>query len=108
MKDDRLHIDRIKRAIEKIGSYLRDKKVGDLDSDPVLYDAVLMELLLIGEEANRISDDYCVAHPEIPWQKMVGLRNRITHDYFRIDPKIVWETCSTDIVLLQKQLNDLD
>ena len=93
MKDEGLQIERIKRAIEKIGSYLKDKKIDDLDSEPVLYDAVLMELLLIGEEANRISEVFCLAHKDIPWQKMIGLRNRITHDYFRIDPKIVWETC---------------
>jgi len=107
MKDDGLHIERIKRAIDKIDVYLQRKKADDLNSDPVLYDALLMELLLIGEEANRVSEQFCGAHQNIPWQKMIGMRNRITHDYFRVDPKIVWETCSNDLSSLKKQLEDI-
>lgn len=107
MKDDGLHIDRIKRAVEKIGVYLENKKEGDLESSQILYDAVLMELLLIGEEANRVSESYCEAHQNIPWQKMIGMRNRITHDYFRVDPKIVWETCSRDLFVLEEQFREL-
>ena len=41
--------------------------------------------------ASRISDSTQTAHPEIPWQEIVGLRNRVVHVYFEIDLSLVWQ-----------------
>ena len=46
-------------------------------------------LQIIGEAAAKISPGFKTAHPEIPWDKIIGLRHRIVHDYPRIElPKI--------------------
>lgn len=108
MNDNLLHINRIKNALQKIRVYLTDKVFNDLQDDDLLYDAVLMELLLIGEEASRINNDYKVAHSDIPWHKIIGMRNRITHEYFHVDPKIIWDTCSTDLPSLERQIEELE
>lgn len=66
-----------------------------------------MELFLIGEEASRVDDDYQKAHQEIPWHKIIGMRNRIAHEYFHVDAKVVWDTCKTDLLDLEKKLESL-
>jgi uncharacterized protein with HEPN domain len=44
-----------------------------------------------------VSQETQVAHPEIPWAKMTGMRNRLIHEYFRVDLRTVWETVQEDL-----------
>ena len=41
-----------------------------------------------------------VKQPDIPWEKINGMRNVLGHHYFGIDTEIVWE-------VLEKELPDL-
>lgn len=52
-------------------------------------DAVLYNLVVIGEAAARISGETRARAPEIPWTRIVGLRNLIAHEYFRIDLEVI-------------------
>lgn len=49
MKSEDLHIQRILDALGKIEKFLAGKSQPDLESDEMLYDAVLMELMVIGK-----------------------------------------------------------
>ena len=42
--------------------------------------------------------------PEIPFAKIVGMRNRVVHDYGQVDFEIVWETVERHLPLLLEQL----
>ena len=42
-------------------------------------------------------DDVKIAHAEIPWAKMSGLRNWIVHDYIGIDLEMVWHIVRHEI-----------
>ena len=44
---------------------------------------------IIGEAAARVSVETRDAHPEIPWQKIIGMRHRLVHDYLHV----VWTSC---------------
>ncbi|MCY3825759.1 MAG: DUF86 domain-containing protein [Candidatus Dadabacteria bacterium] len=35
----------------------------------------------MGEAANRVSETTQGRHPEIPWHKIIGMRNRLIHGY---------------------------
>lgn len=37
-------------------------------------------LEIIGEAANHVSKEVIDANPDIPWSKMIGLRNKVAHD----------------------------
>ncbi|NDD04114.1 MAG: DUF86 domain-containing protein [Proteobacteria bacterium] len=39
--------------------------------------------------ARVLTPSFRKKHSEIPWKKIVGMRNIIVHDYFQIDQKIV-------------------
>ena len=63
-------------------------------------DAVIKNFEIIGEAANRLSEDFKDSHSQINWTQIRGFCNRIVHDYMGIDFKIVW-------TIIEKDLNNL-
>lgn len=85
------------RAIDRL-EFFADKRT---------QQAVVMNLIIIGEAATRVMETYgefANRHPEIPWSSMRGMRNRIAHGYFDIDLEVVWETVQTALPELIEQL----
>ncbi|MBA3592470.1 MAG: DUF86 domain-containing protein [Pseudomonadota bacterium] len=69
--------------------------------------AVILNLILIGEEATKLLKDhegFADQHPQVPWRSMKGMRNRIAHGYFEINLETVWETTQTALPSLIAQL----
>lgn len=60
-------------------------------------DAVMRPLEIIGEAARRVSQETRDAHPNIPWDQMIGMRNRLIHEYTRVNLTTVWETVQDDL-----------
>jgi uncharacterized protein with HEPN domain len=66
--------------------------------------AILRSLEIIGEAAAHITPEFQSDHPEIPWEKITGMRNRLIHAYFDIDYDTVWSTVKSDLPVLIEQL----
>ncbi len=66
-------------------------------ADDKTIDAVVRNFEIIGEAANRVSEDFRATHPEIEWRRMIGLRNRVIHEYFGIDYETVWKIRNENI-----------
>jgi uncharacterized protein with HEPN domain len=89
--------------------------VGGVEKEDFLEDkrtqqAVIPSLIIIGEAATRLMDDYSEftqTHPAGPWRSMRGMRNRIAHGYFDINLDVVWETVKAALPELLKQLPDV-
>ena len=60
---------------------------------------------IIGEAANHISKEVIEANDDIPWSKIIGLRNKIVHDYGEILTDRIWLIASRSIPELVEQLN---
>jgi len=103
-KRDRLYLQHINDAVDKIIAFTRGKTLRDFESDDLLQGAVIHQLLIIGEAANHVSDEFQVLHPEFDWQGMIGMRNKLIHDYFRASIDEVWKTVQDDIPELKKLL----
>ncbi len=63
----------------------------------------LMEL--IGEAARRVSEEFQLAHPEIEWRKIIGLRNVLAHEYGQIDHRRLFLTATHDTAALSRKLS---
>src|SRR5262249_61682634 len=95
-------------------SRLAREYIGGMSKDSFLKDrrtqqAVVLNLMTIGEAAARIVNEckeFAVAHPEIPWAQMRGMRNRMVHGYFDIDLNIVWATVQSSLPELESQLRN--
>ena len=61
-------------------------------------------LQIIGEAVSRISQDIQNEHADIPWNKIIGMRNILVHDYFDIDLDIVWDAVIKDIPQLKEKV----
>jgi uncharacterized protein with HEPN domain len=73
----------------------------------MLRSAVLQKLIVVGEAASRMPDNYSMNHPEIPWVDMINFRNFAVHEYFAVNWQIVWDTAKDDIPLIEKQIKVL-
>lgn len=79
-------------------------------ADRTLQDAVLYQLVVLGEAAKAVLEaEPTVAdrHPAIEWRAMARMRDRIAHRYWTMDPAIVWETIATDVPALGAHLDEL-
>jgi uncharacterized protein with HEPN domain len=59
---------------------------------------------VIGEAASRVSEPTRLAHPEVPWIQIIGMRHKIVHDYMNVDYDIVWEVVRFDLPALVETL----
>jgi uncharacterized protein with HEPN domain len=88
-------------------SYVEGMDGQGFAADRRTQQAVIMNLVIVGEAATRLTTDhpeFAARFPQVPWKSMRGMRNRITHGYFDIDLAIVWQTVQAALPLLLEQL----
>jgi uncharacterized protein with HEPN domain len=81
----------------------RDERA--LVEDVVVQAATLHWLAIIGEAANRVSDELRAAHPEVPWRGIVATRNVVAHGYDQVRLDIVWRVIQDDLPPLRAQVD---
>ncbi len=93
----------ILEAIEAIRSHLTR---GGLE-DGLVYDAVRVRLLEIGEAVKGIGDGLLDAAPEIPWRAIARMRDHLAHRYFDTDHAIVQDVVDNDLDPLMEAVQAL-
>lgn len=101
MDRDKARIEHIIEAIGKIEVYIKGLDYQQFIEDGLLADAVVFNLLVIGEAAKNISSQYKDTHTEIPWKDVMGMRDKLIHNYNEIDLNVVWDTATKDIKVLR-------
>lgn len=94
-------------AIARIARYVDGMDADKFAADERTVDAVVRNLEVLGEAANRLSEEERASCPGLPWDEMRGLRNKVAHEYFGIDTAIIWETVMTDLPPLVAPLEEL-
>lgn len=91
---DQLHLRLIAEAVadvlRRISLTQIEKFLNDRDEQAL----TAFRLLIIGENANKLSANLKLRHSELPWQRIVAFRNIVAHEYHRADPSLVWEAAS--------------
>lgn len=91
----------------KVQARVRDRDRAAFDADEDLRLAITHLLQTIGEAASRVSPGYRAAHPDLPWDAIVGMRHRVVHDYMNVDEDVVWKTAIEDVDSLSAVLERL-
>lgn len=105
-----LWIEQLLEAARDACRYVDGLDFAAFEGDKRTQQAVVLNLLLIGEVASRIAEStpgFIAAHPEIPWAAMRGMRNRIAHGYFELDIEVVWDTVRNAVPELAGKLPGL-
>jgi uncharacterized protein with HEPN domain len=97
----------IRQAIDRIEQYIKNLSFDAFSDDQKSVDAVVRNLEIIGEAANRLPDEFKEKYPEIEWHKVVGLRHRIVHKYFGIDLEIIWQILRKNLPELKQKLTQI-
>jgi VIT1/CCC1 family predicted Fe2+/Mn2+ transporter len=79
-------------AAQQAYSYLEGLDEEEFLVDKRTQQAVIPNLIIIGEASTKLLKDYSQffgQHPDVPWRSMRAMRNRIAHGYFEIDLDVV-------------------
>lgn len=96
-------------SISKIKQYSDTFKDADsLYSDSKTFDAVLMNFVIIGEMADKLTEEFKHSTESIvDWFKIKGFRNIIAHNYFGIDAEEVWQIIKTSLSELETEIKSI-
>jgi uncharacterized protein with HEPN domain len=89
-RDPKLLVGDILDCARKILDYCEGLTFDEFTKDSKTVDAVIRNFEIIGEAANKLTEDFKDSYPDIDWHRIRGFRNRIVHNYFGIDYSIVW------------------
>lgn len=87
----------IMRAIELIFQYIEGVDYNELSYNIEKQDAILRRITIIGEATKRLSQEFRLKHPSIPWKSIAGMRDVITHDYNEVDLDEIWTVINEDL-----------
>jgi uncharacterized protein with HEPN domain len=90
---DRRRLEDILAAIDAIAAHLQR---GDLH-DGLIFDAVRVRLIEIGEAVKALPDDVLSTEPALPWAQIAGMRDRLAHRYFDTSHAILAATVEDDL-----------
>jgi uncharacterized protein with HEPN domain len=93
VRDDAQRLADIVAASDAIAAHLRR---GDL-ADGLVFDAVRVRLIEIGEAVKVIDPSMLASEPDVPWQDVAGMRNHLAHRYFDTDHAMVAATVDHDV-----------
>jgi len=104
MKDYKLQnqerFNHISKACSRIQKYTGGLSREQFLADKKVQDAVLYQLIIIGEAVVNIDIDILEKYP-YPWFKIRSFRNYAAHEYFNIQAWTVWD-------IVNQHINDLE
>jgi uncharacterized protein with HEPN domain len=103
MRGDRQRLLDIQEAIEQIEKYTVQGP-SSFKQDELIQTWVIYHLQIIGEACRAISQPLKDQYPDVPWTKIIGMRNILVHTYFGIDEVIVWTVVEQDLPALKDNI----
>lgn len=107
---NRIYLDYVQDIIDSIRdieSFIKGMKFEEFKKDRKTINAVVRSIEVIGEASKKIPASITSNHPEVPWKKMVGMRDKLIHEYFGIDLEILWEVTKVDIKSIRPAIRQI-
>lgn len=77
----------------------------------LIFDGCVMRLQIIGENVKKIDEstngELLIEYPEIPWRKVIALRNIISHEYANIDEDIIFAVVKKSLIPLKRAILEI-
>ena len=108
MRDPGVYLEDMVGACERVIAFSRGVSDTDLmDESKRLRGAILHQLMILGEAAKHVPDDWVRRYPDVPWARIAGMRNVVPHYYFGIEDEVVLETVRLHVPVVLPQLRDM-
>ncbi|MGA0596405.1 DUF86 domain-containing protein [Enterovirga sp. CN4-39] len=76
-------------------------------ADPLTRQALILDVIVVGEALGKVSPAVQGLAPEIPWPAIRGMRNRLIHEYWLHDEHIIANAIANDFPSLISAVGDL-
>ena len=96
-RGDRERLDDIAEAITTIQAHAADRR----STERIRRDALLYNLLILGEAVKALGEETKAHRPEVPWRQIAGLRDVLAHEYYRIDMAEIEKIVNNDLPALK-------
>jgi uncharacterized protein with HEPN domain len=90
-------------ALDAIDDHIRR---GEL-SDGLVFDAVRVRLVEIGEAVKGLPADVLATEPQLPWSEIARMRDHLAHRYFDTTHAIIAATVRDDLPELRRAIERL-
>ena len=77
-------------------------------SDGLIFDAVRIRLLEIGEAVKALPDELLATQPSIPWRQIARMRDYLAHRYFDPAHAILQATVDEDLPELERAVQAMN
>lgn len=101
------YLEHMINAISLARSHVEGLNKDDFLADKKTQQAVILNIIVIGEAATRIADEYpefTAAHPEVPWKTDARHAQPHGYGYFEINLDVVWDTVQLSLPELERQI----
>jgi uncharacterized protein with HEPN domain len=89
-------------AIERICAEMTGVTIEAFEADWRKRWLVERGVEIISEASRRLSEEFKLRHPEIPWTKVAGIGNVLRHEYEAISAPVMWKLVQDDLTLLEQ------
>jgi uncharacterized protein with HEPN domain len=83
--------------------YTESGRIAFLES-PMIQDAVVRNLEVVGEAAKQVPDSLREGAPELSWREMAGMRDKLIHDYLGVDLNLVWDVVVSELPATRERI----
>jgi len=91
----------------QIRDFSEGKSFEDYHQDKKMRLAIERLIEIIGQAAKEISEDMRRVYPDLPWRKIVGLRNVLAHEYGEVKDAKIYLVTVKDLPKLIDQLKKI-
>ncbi len=103
-RDYRVSLKDVLEAIATVSEFIGSINREEFQGDKKTLHAVVRNLEVIGEAIKNVPSEVRDQHPQVPWERIAGLRDILIHHYFGIDADIVWDIVANKLPELKQQI----
>lgn len=104
-RDPNLYLADIVEACRRVERFASDRDDEQLMSDEIVRDAILYNIVVIGEAAAHLLRGGIDARiPTVPWSRVRAMRNILAHEYFGVDRDLVVEVVRVKVPELRRAI----
>lgn len=94
-------------AIRKIESYTKGYTFDEYRDDTRTVDAVQLRFIEIAEASKHVPQHVKDRYPEVPWERLIKLRNFVVHEYWEDYTEKVWDIAKNKLTKILPKLEKM-